>query len=142
MDLKLRNDRGFNNRQDDGDSAAPAFALYRHDKSCPRPLGRLCSAQRPRTPACRSMTLSCPLPATTLAPRILVRRNNAPPAPPSTTFPHYPRADLHTPGAEMVVASHLPRQARRSRPKCFCGATSSAASSAPVFVAASLSRYA
>src|SRR5712692_4146773 len=70
MDLKLRNDRGFNNRQDDGDSAAPAFAWYGHDKSCPRPLARLCPARRPRarTPACRGTTPSCPLPAAPLGP--------------------------------------------------------------------------
>src|SRR5713226_7743842 len=116
MDLKLRSNRGFNNRQDDGDSAAPAFAWYGHDESCPQPSGRLCSAQRPRAPACSGTTPPCPLPAATLAPRILVRRNNAPPAPSSTTFPtnpspHYRKMALHTSSAEMVVASHVPRQA-------------------------------
>src|SRR5713226_7164434 len=130
MDLKLRNDRGFNNRQDDGESAAPAFALYGHDKSCTRPLGepfafrmplrhRLRPARRPRAraPACRGTTPSCPLPAAALAPRILARRNNAPPAPPSNALPHLNPVPTTAKwpcilsAAKMVVASHVPRQA-------------------------------
>src|SRR5260370_40828609 len=107
MDLKLRNDRGFNTRQDDGESGAPASAWYGHDKSCSRPLGRLCPVERARAraPACRGTTPSRPLPAAALAPRILVRRNNAPPAPSSTTFPttpspHYRKMALHTFGGQ------------------------------------------
>src|SRR5216684_1086569 len=54
------------------------------------------------------------VPHLALGPRTVLKDCNAHPAPSSTTFPTAPRSDLHTPGAEMVVASRVPRQVHRS----------------------------